>query len=72
MQGLSKHSHGVLHRVPRFVELSLYLPFNIYTCGIEYIEPSHFTLGWHLVRDKILFFYTFHEVGNIYLVPLVV
>ena len=28
MQCLSKHSHGELHRVPRFIELSLYLPFN--------------------------------------------
>ena len=50
-----KHSHGVLHRVPRFIELSLYLPFNIYTCGIECIEPLPFTLGWHLAIDKIYF-----------------
>ena len=61
MQYLRKHSHG---RVPRFIELSLYLPFNIYTCGIECIEPLPFTLGWHLAMDKI-YFYTFDEVRNI-------
>ena len=52
-----KHSLGVLHRVPRFIELSLYLPFNIYTCSMECIEPLPFTLGWHLAIDKICFLY---------------
>ena len=52
-----KHSHGVLHRVTRFIELSLYLPFNIYTCGMECIKPLPFSLGWHLAIDKIYFLY---------------
>ena len=57
MRSRCKHSHGVLHRVPRFIELSLYLPSNIYTCGMECIEPLLFTLGWHLATDKIYFLY---------------
>ena len=71
MQCLSKHSHGVLHRVLRFIELSLYLPFNIYVVWNIIIEPSPFSLGRHLAMDKISF-YTFDEVRNIYSVPLVV
>ena len=34
MQCLSKHSHRVLHRVLRFIELSLHLPFIMYTFGM--------------------------------------
>ena len=71
MQCLWKHSHGVLHRVPRFIELSLYLPFNIYACGMECIAPLPFTLGWHLVMDKIYFLYLWWSSEH-YSVALVV
>ena len=48
-----KHSHGVLHRVTRFIELSLYLPFNIYTREGQKksLQPSFFLFTWvHLYK----------------------
>ena len=68
----AQKSSKVLHRVLRFIELSLYLSFNFYTCGMEYIEPSPLRLGWHLAMDNTIIGLYFDDVQNIYSVPLVV